>query len=470
MLGVAMYTTIKTLWEIGKNKTEIARLTGHDWKTVAKVIKNMEKGIEKPKYKDRDSIIESYREEVIKLLERGLTGVRIHEELKHKGFEGSYSTVRRYLQNMRKITDIFVRVNTLAGEEAQVDFGYAGITRDDAGKNRKTWVFNMRLSYSRYDFYCKVYDQRVETFIRCHIDAFEFFGGVPEVVKIDNLKAAILKANFYEPVYQDLYRRFAAYYSFKPVPCRIYHANDKGKVESGIGYVKGNFFKGRKFDCGKVLDKELSRWNEKANSRIHGTTRKVPSHVFEAEEIEKLGPLPDERFKMPRAGTRRVYHDCHIYVDYNYYSVPYEYVGKDVEINLTDDFLKVSYDNEDIAIHKRIADRGNFSTVDAHYPKYKKIDETEYRQVYRAKMAAIGDYGQRLFDLIVKNNKSYWAQPVKGILSLREKYPDNVLEASCKRAYYYGVVSYQMVKNICQSGAYNLPLEEVGHEYAKVQA
>jgi len=173
---------------------------------------------------------------------------------------------------------------------------------------------------------------------------------------------------------------------------------------------------------------------------------------------------------MPRTGTRRVYHDCHIYVDYNYYSVPYEYVGKDVEINLTGDLLKISYGDKDIAIHKRIKARGSFSTVDSHYPKYKKIDETEYRQTYRAKMAAIGDYAQRLFDLIVKNNKNYWAQPVKGILSLRKKYPDDVLEASCKRAYYYGVVSYQTVKNICASGAYNLPLEEVDHEYAKVQA
>ena len=171
MLGVAMYTTIRTLWELGKNKTEIARATGHDWKTVAKVVKAIESGTDKPKYKDRDSIIEPYKDEVIKFLDRGLSGVRIHEELGVLDFKGSYSTVRRYLQNMKKLTDIFIRINTLAGEEAQVDFGYVGITRDDSGKNRKTWVFNMRLSYSRYDFYCKVYDQRVETFIRCHIDA-----------------------------------------------------------------------------------------------------------------------------------------------------------------------------------------------------------------------------------------------------------------------------------------------------------
>ena len=470
MLGVAMYTTIKTLWELGKNKTEIARATGHDWKTVAKVIKGIGKGIDKPRYKDRDTIIEPYREEVIKLLDRGLSGIRIHEELKVLGFKGSYPTVKRYIKKMKKITDIFIRVNTLAGEEAQVDFGYVGITRDNDGKNRKTWVFNMRLSYSRYDFYCKVYDQRVETFIRCHIDGFEFFGGVPEVVKIDNLKAAMLKANFYEPIYQDMYRRFAVYYCFKPVPCRIYHANDKGKVESGIGYVKGNFFKGRKFDCGTILDAGLAEWNSKANKRIHGTTRKVPLHVFETEEKPKLASLPYERFKMPRMGTRRVYHDCHIYVDYNYYSVPYEYVGRDVEINLTGELLRISCDGKDIAIHKRIKDRGNFSTVDSHYPKYKKIAETEYREVYRVKMAAIGPYGKKLFSLIIENNKNYWAQPVKGILSLRKKYPSEVLEASCKRAYFYGVISYQIVKNICSSGAYHLPVEEVDHEYAKVQA
>lgn len=470
MLGVAMYTTIKTLWDLGKNKSEIARATGHDWKTVAKVIKGIKNGIDKPKYKDRDSIIEPCNEEVIKLLDRGLSGIRIHEELVRLGFKGSYPTVKRYIKKIKKISDIFIRINTLPGEEAQVDFGYVGITKDDTGKNRKTWVFNMRLSYSRYDYYQKVHDQRVETFIRCHIGAFESFGGVPEVVKIDNLKAAILKANFYEPIYQDMYRRFADYYHFKPLPCRIYHANDKGKVESGIGYVKGNFFKGRKFVSGADLDSQLKEWNGRSNLRIHGTTRKVPANVFETQEKTKLQPLPDERFKLSKVGTRRVYHDCHIYVDYNYYSVPYEYVGREVEINLTDNLLRVSCDGKDIATHARLKDRGNFSTVDAHYPKYKKVAETEYREVYRVKMAAVGPYAEKLFFLIVKNNSQYWGSPIKGILSLRKKYPDEIIEASCKRAYFYRVESYQIVKNICESGAYLLPVEEVACEYAKSKA
>ena len=98
-------------------------------------------------------------------------------------------------------------MRTNSGEEAQVDFGYAGLTPDNNKKRRKTWVFNMRLSYSRLDYYEKAYDQRAETFMRCHINAFNCFRGVPEYVKTDNLKA-----NFYEPVYQRQYKDFADYY------------------------------------------------------------------------------------------------------------------------------------------------------------------------------------------------------------------------------------------------------------------
>jgi transposase len=102
------------------------------------------------------------------------------------------------------------------------------MSRDDAGKNKKTWVFNLRLSYSRLDYCDKVYGQRVETFIACHIHSFEFFGDIPQHVKIHNLKAAILEANFYEPIYQQIYKDFAAYYKFSLIPCRVSSPNDKG--------------------------------------------------------------------------------------------------------------------------------------------------------------------------------------------------------------------------------------------------
>ena len=145
--------------------------------------------------------------------------------MQEEGVKVGYSTVKDYISQIKKRENIFIRIHTLPGEEAQVDFGYLGYTLYQ-GKKRKTWVFNMRLSYSRLDYYEIVYDQRVETFIQCHINAFNYFGGIPQYIKIDNLKAAILQANFYEPIYQELYKNFASCYGFHPLPCRIRRPND----------------------------------------------------------------------------------------------------------------------------------------------------------------------------------------------------------------------------------------------------
>ena len=265
-----------------------------------------------------------------------------------------------------------------------------------------------------------------------------------------------------------MYLSFADYYHFRPLPCRIYHANDKGKVESGIKYIKDNFFKGRTFSSGTELSKKLREWLEKANRRIHGTTRKVPLEVFEEKEKDKLKTLPKERFTLSKVGTRKVYHDCHIYVDYNYYSVPYQYVGQEVDIELTENLLKVSHNGKDIAIHPRLAGKGNFSTKNSHYPKHKRYTDVQYQQIYKAKMEEIGPYAEKIFNLIVEERPNHWGRIVKGILSLKGRYPNSIIEAACRRAYCFGIASYQVVKRICKNGAYTLPLEEDFYEFAKI--
>ena len=238
MLRIAMYITIKTLYEKGHNKSQIAKMTGHTRKTVRKIIKAIKEGKEAPDKKPHPKILDTHKEQIIKWIEEGLTALRMHEELIRMNTKISYSAVKYFVSSIQKNKNIFMRIHTKPAEEAQVDFGYAGYTLDNSGKRRKTWVFNMRLSYSRLDYYEKVYDQKVETFIHCHINAFNYFKGVPEIVKIDNLKAAILEANFYEPIFQSQYKNFAIHYGFKPLPCRVYTPNDKGKVEAGIKYVK----------------------------------------------------------------------------------------------------------------------------------------------------------------------------------------------------------------------------------------
>lgn len=459
MLREAMYTTIKTLWEKGLKKAEIARLTGHDWKTVNKVIRVIKSGKSAPQKKSHARILDQHHDLVLPWIEQGLSGLRIHQELEAKGIKIGYTTVKDYIANTKRNSQIFIRMHTEPGEEAQVDFGYVGYTLDNHGKRRKTWVFNMRLSYSRLDFYKKVYDQKVETFILCHIQAFHYFGGIPKSIKIDNLKAAILEANFYEPVYQRLYKQFSEYYGFQSIPCRIYQPNDKGKVESGIKYVKINFFAGRQFINSDDVDRQLLRWLEKANNRIHGTTKKIPKEQFEQKEKLALLKLPLQEFNLTKVGIRKVYHDCHVYIHHNYYSVPYEYVGKEVDIEIGNNLVKIYFNQQIIATHIEIIGTGEFSTHMGHYPKYKCMSDTEYQEKYQAKMAEIGLYAEQLFFSVLENKKQTWSRPIQGILSLKKKYSIDIINRSCQRALAYGAYEYQVIKNICQSGSYNLPLE-----------
>ena len=329
------------------------------------------------------------------------------------------------------------------------------------GKLSKAYVFNMRLCYSRLDYYQIVFNQKVDTFIQCHINAFKYFKGIPQQVKIDNLKSAVLEASFYESIYQGQYENLSNHYNFEIIPCRVRKPQEKGKVENGIKYVQNNFFAGRKFTDNADLNNQLKGWLDGyCNQRIHGTTKEKPITLFLEKEAKELKPLPVEEFKIGVMFSRKVHVDCHITFEHNYYSVPYNYVGKNVEVAVEDTLIRIFCNNESIALHTRVLDKGKFSTISAHYPKYKNFtsDSTEYLNLYEEKMSQVGEHTKMLFALIVKEHPSLWYRAVKGILSLRKTYTDQVIELSCKRAIYFSITQYIKIKSICESGCYNLEL------------
>ena len=280
LLGVHMYYTVKTLLEAGKSISAVARELGIDRKTVRKIRDKVKDGIEVPKVKRR-SILDPYRALITEYLnEEGLSGVLIHKRLVEEyNLTVSYNCVKKYLRKLRPPEGAYVPIISPSGFEGQVDFGYAGYFMKD-GKKVKCWVFNMRLSYSRYDYYEIVRNENVSTFINCHIHAFEFFGGAPETIRIDNLKSGVLLANFYEPVIQTHYANMLKHYESNPITCRVRRPEEKGKVESGIKYVKNNFIKGLKNKDYYDVRGDLDKWVNEANKRIHGTTRKVPCEQF----------------------------------------------------------------------------------------------------------------------------------------------------------------------------------------------
>lgn len=255
--------------------------------------------------------VEPYRQEIEAALAKGLSAQRIWQDLREEyGFGFGYDSVKRFVRKLKKrrpeVADV---LEHLPGKEAQVDF-FQGPPVLDPGKGiwRRPWVFRMTLSCTRHGYEEAIWQQDLAHFIRAHEHAFEDFGGVTEVVRHDNLKAAIVRACLYDPDVSELYAAFAGHYGFVPLPARPRHPQEDGIAERSGGYVKDNALKGRRFNSLEELNSYLVRWNRTiARLRIHGTTRKqVYTHFLEVEK-PRLRPLPPERFALFKVGTRTVH-------------------------------------------------------------------------------------------------------------------------------------------------------------------
>lgn len=464
MLKIAEYMTIITLWKKGESLRAISRTLEIDRKTVRRIIKQYKKtGKDEPLKLMRPSGMDAHKDRIMSYLEKGLSCIRIHEELRAIDGAIKYSTLARYVAGIKVKDDICVRFHTSAGQEAQVDFGYVSLQPDVSGKRRKAHAFCMTLSYSRLAYVEIVFDQRVKTFAQCHANAFRYFGGVPATIRIDNLKSAVVDANFYEPVFNRVYKQFGEHYGFDIIACRVREPQEKGKIESGVKFVKNNFCAGRRFSNHDEMLFQLKLWLEHTcNNRVHGTTKKIPKELFQREEQAALKSLPVEDFIFPEIVRRQVCKDCHITLKNNYYSVPYQFVGKTVDIMLDGKLVKILFEGEAVAVHVESKTAGEFVTNKGHYPKFKNFDLTseEYRSEYSDRMKAIGVNASELFKLVLAREGSHWYRIVNGIIHLKKLYPDAVIDAACRRAMSFDLIHYTAVKNICKAGTYILPIDE----------
>ena len=192
-----MFNSIVSMLKIGIPIRKISRDLKIDRNTVRSVQRRITGGVITPPVIERKSSLDDYEEKMIELLNNNYSAKQIYLELSKLGVKISYPSVTRFLKK-HKSPEAFVPMISNPGEEAQVDFGYVGRFLIN-NSIKSCYVFCMTLSHSRYAYYEMVTDQTTTTFIKCHINAFEFFGGTTATVKIDNLKAAVLKASFYEP-------------------------------------------------------------------------------------------------------------------------------------------------------------------------------------------------------------------------------------------------------------------------------
>jgi len=452
MYGIEMKFTVKTLLDKKYSQRAISRELEISRKTVKKFFNEINTtGVQVPKI-TKNKKLDKYFEQIREWYSMGLTGVLIQEKLlQEKSIKISYASVSRYLKQF-KIPEVYVPLIAKPGEEGQVDFGYFGRFIKD-GKAVKVWCFSMVLSHSRYSYNCLVTTQSVDSFINCHIKSFEYFGAVPHIAKIDNLKAGVITPNFYEPTIQVQYAEFLKHYNCAPITARVRRGQDKGKVEAGIKYVKMNFLKRVEHKDFYQLEKELLDWTTNvANKRLHGTTKKIPGEVFKVSEKKAMYLLPNKPYELFKIEHRKVNNYAHISFKNNFYSVPYNFIGKKLIIKSNENILKIYKDVEQIALHQINKKEGEFITKDEHLPpeKQRKTEET-----YRQKASEIGQETIMFLEKIKKEKPQTWVQTFRGVLSLKKNYEIKIINLACKRALEYNIHEYSTVKNICKNGLYD---------------
>lgn len=300
----------------------------------------------------------AYRAAITEKCDAGLSVQRIWQDLVEEyGYGASYESVKRFIRTLpasqRRAVGVF---HCAPGAEGQVDFFRGAPTLEaSSGEWHRPWVFRLTLSHSRHGYEECAWDQRVETFLRLHEHAFRDLGGVPLVIRHDNLKAAVVRACLYDPDVAEVYAAFAAHWGFTPLPSQPRHPQENGKQERSGGYVKDNALKGRRFDSLEAQNAFLRHWNRTiARLRIHGTTRRqVWRHFLDAEQ-GALAPCAPEPFPLFRNGTRTVHVDGHVEVAGAFYPVPLALLGQRVRVQWDDHLVRVFHADALATVHRLV--------------------------------------------------------------------------------------------------------------------
>jgi transposase len=478
-LKMAMVNAILTLKQRGWSQRRIARELGINRETVARYV-NLPGSGPKPatnapigsdgskpanaptgsdgqdqQKSGPDSQCEPFRKIIEDKVEDGLSRQRIYQDLRDEyGFEGSYYSVRRFVRRLGEDNPIpFRRMECMPGEQAQVDFGTgAPVVRPD-GKRKRPHVFRIVLSFSRKSYSEAVYHQSTDNFIHCMENAFWHFVGAPRTLIIDNLKAAVKNADWYDPDIHPKIQSFCEHYGTVILPTKPYTPRHKGKIERGIGYVKGNALKGRTFCSLQEQNQHLLNWETRiADTRIHGTTRKQVGKLFREEEKSSLLPLPAGRFPCFQEAKRSVHRDGHIEVQKSYYSVPPEYTGREVWARWDGHLVRIfNCRMEQIIVHAQV-EPGKFQTLQQHIHSQKRSKIEKGTVWLLRKASLIGANADKWAQAMLEARGIPGIRVLVGLLSLVNHYDSNSIDKACEIALTHNAFRLKTIRVLIQRG------------------
>lgn len=401
----------------------------------------------------RQSHAARWRELILAKQRQGLSAKRIHQDLVAEtgAAQLSYDSVRRFLKRAgappRPLP--FRRMHSAPGQEAQIDFGTGAPIITPDGKRRKTHVFRIVLSHSRKAYSEACHRQTTEDFIRCIENALWHFGGVPQTLVIDNLKAAVAHPDWFDPEINPKLQSFCRHYGTVILPTRPYRARHKGKIERGIGYVKNNALAGHTFTSLEAQNRHLAHWEQTvADTRIHGTTKQQVGKLFAEVERAALLPLPAERFPFFQEAQRIVNRDGHIEVAKAYYSVPPEYLGRSVWARWDSRLVRVfNHRFEQIALHVRHT-AGRFSTLGEHLAPEKISGLERGAKFLLGKVSGVGPQVGQWAEKMLQARGIEGTRVLQGLAALVRKHPRESLEKACEIALSHGAFRLRTIRQL----------------------
>jgi transposase len=422
------------------------------------------------KKKQRHPLL-GYLEEFRQWMKAGHSFVVMHLLIKDR-YPCSEATVRRFVQRYLPSGKKPVMVReTVPGRDMEVDFGYLGITHDrQSGRNRRTHVFSGRLRHSRLAYREITFDQKARTFFLCHMHAYEYFGGVASKTIPDNLKAAVIKASYQDPLINRVYHSLAEHYGFLISPCPPGDPRKKGGVENDIKYVKRNFWPlfverqkamGREVPEFQDLTSALERWTrEVSETRTISGVGRTPREIFESEERQQLLELPSYRWDPMSWAEPRVGDDFLVQFEKAFYSVPYQYIGKRVVVLGTLQRVRIFDGIVEIALHQRGERPWQIVRNPLHAPPYLQqyLDSSSEGLIRWAHR--IGESVGQVAELIMADKAVDGMRPLRALIRLAQKYPADRVQRACTRALCYDTASYTSVKAILARGLEGLPPED----------
>jgi transposase len=418
-----------------------------------------------PVLSTRSALLKPHLEAIGAYLKRGLGARRIWQDLTDlHGFLGGEDSVKRLVHKVKaNHPKWFQHLDVLPGEEAQMDFleGPRLVLREASGQvvRRRTWILVLTLSHSAMSYREAILDQSARTVLAALMRGFEKFGGVPERLKIDNFKAAVIQAHRYDPVLHPLFQAWAGHYGILLSPCDPGCPNQKGRVERDCRYTRDGFLKGLpEIDSLDSLNERLRIWEARtAHQRIHGRHKRQVLEVFQSEEAPALQPLPASPFHLFEMGRRKVSVQGTVEVDSCHYEVSHLLIGQ---------IVSVQYDAREVRVyrlhesgpkfeirHDRSLHKGHLVRKEGAHPAWMDRTRHEREAWYLRGASKVGPHCNALVESILSDDRGRHPRThrrVLGIRDLERRFGSEILETACSKMTPAPEASWHRLRELCE--------------------